>query len=112
MIASGTVTNTIGQVVPGANVYVSDSIGTVIGTGTKTDDYGNYFLDAGAYEYITASHVSYNSQTKNIASVLDFELTPRVNEIPDVVVIADKFNPSKLVFFGAIGALLYGLFKK
>ena len=81
---TGTVTDTAGQPVIGANVLIE---GTMIGTTTDID--GRYSIEAPADAQLSISYIGYKSQTVAVAgkTTIDVQLAEDAAMLDDVVVI-------------------------
>ena len=88
----------------GVNVFISDQNGKVINPpkGVATNPDGNYSLDVGSMQYVSASYIGYKTITKlntpftsntQPSDFWDFKLSPQINEIAEFTVIADKDEP-------------------
>lgn len=90
MTVSGNISSrNSGEIIPGANVFISDSSGTMLvpAKGTATDANDHYSIDVPTGTYITATYVGHSRQTKQASggSRIDFVLDPAASASLPVV---------------------------
>ena len=78
---------------PNVNIIIVDA-----STGTKTDTQGNYTIKAKTGDIIKYSYVGFNTVSiivEDITTILNIEMTQKVNELDEAVVTARK-KPSNV----------------
>lgn len=99
MKLTGKITDSNGDIIIGANVFVSDSQGKLVNPpkGTSTDANGKYSLDVKLGDYVTATYVGNERQTVKVnSSTLDFKLTESKDAaLPEVLIEADRVYKTK-----------------
>lgn len=113
MKLTGTIKDSNGDVIIGANVFVSDSSGKLVNPpkGTSTDADGNYSLVINSGDYITATYVGTERQTvKPSGTNQDFKLVEsKDSALPEVLIEAERiYKPNYLgwIFLGVGAATL------
>jgi hypothetical protein len=109
-MTTGTVKDSrTGESLPRANVYFSDGTGriTPANLGTATDSRGSYRLDTPGPGFITASYTGYQSLTRPCGlmggplEMINFNLVPAENALPEVEITASKTTPWQKILTGA-----------
>lgn len=99
MLYKGKITDSSGEPLTGANVYVSDANGNVLNPpkGASADANGNYKFNSDSAEYITASFVGMKKQTvKGNRAYLNFVLKPdELATLATVEIVEKKYVPPK-----------------
>jgi hypothetical protein len=99
MKLTGKITDSNGDVIVGANVFVSDSTGKLVNPpkGTSTDANGKYSLDVKVGDYVTATYVGTERQTVKVKdSKLDFKLVESKDAaLPEIIIEADRVYKTK-----------------
>jgi iron complex outermembrane receptor protein len=113
MKLTGKITDSNGDVIIGANVFVSDSAGKLVNPpkGTSTDANGNYSLDVNNGGYVTATFVGTKRQTLKVTgSKLDFKLGESADAIlPEVLIESNRVYKKNYLNWILIGLGLIGL---
>ncbi len=109
---NGKITDSTGEALTGANVYISDSAGKVINppTGGTADADGKYTLKAKTGDFITATFVGMANQTKKVGTVntQNFILAPSMaNSLHAVEIVADRVTPLKPKPKTPIGVIIF-----
>lgn len=99
MKITGKITDSNGDAIIGANVFVSDIEGKLVNPpkGTSTDANGKYSLDVKSGDYVTATYVGNERQIVKVnGSTLDFKLTEsKEAALPEVLIEADRVYKTK-----------------
>lgn len=107
MKLTGKITDSNGDVIIGANVFVSDSSGKLVNPpkGTSTDADGKYSLDVKVGDYVTATYVGTERQTVKVnGSNLDFKLTESKDAaLPEVIIEAKRIYKKSYLGWILIG---------
>lgn len=116
MKLTGKIVDSNGDVIIGANVFVSDSSGKLVNPpkGTSTDANGKYSLDVKVGDYITATFVGTERQTVKIdpmlGSTLNFNLIESKDaSLPEVVIEAKRVYKNSYLNWVLIGLGLVSL---
>jgi len=113
---TGKITDSNGDVIIGANVFVSDSAGKLVNPpkGTSTDANGKYSLDVKLGDYVTATYVGTERQTVKVVpmlgSNLDFRLTESKDAaLPEIIIEAKRVYKKSYLNWVLIGLGLVSL---
>lgn len=107
MIVTGKITDSQDGTGLPAAVYASDASGIVIApsAGTSADVNGKYSFDAGNAAFISAQFVGMTTQTKPVATTVDFVLGSD-QTLPEIVITAAKKSNKALYIIITAAALL------
>lgn len=111
MKLTGKITDSNGDVIIGANVFVSDSSGKLVNPpkGTSTDANGNYSIDVNNGDYVTATYVGTERQTVKIVPMLNSNLDFRLTEskdaaLPEILIEAERVYKKNYLGWILVGA--------
>ena len=113
MKLTGKILDSNGDVIIGANVFVSDSSGELVNPpkGTSTDVDGKYILDVKNGDYVTATYVGTERQTVKVnGSTLDFKLIEsKDTALPEVLIESNRVYKKSYLNWILIGLGLISL---
>ena len=113
MKLTGKILDSNGNVIIGANVFISSNAGKLVNPpkGTSTDANGKYSLDVNNGDYVTATYVGTKRKTEKVTgSNLDFTLSESEDAIlPEIVIEAKRVYKKSYLNWVLIGLGLVSL---